>query len=263
MAGTLPAVAPSGPLTIPEHLTRGAPVDRGSTQAVLWLIEHMCAHVGIPDLAAADVLDMGCGVKFTTTILNEGVPVKRYVGVDVFKEMIEFLQANVDDPRFEFQHVDLRNERYNPDGAPLSSVAALPLADGSFDLICLFSVFTHLAPDDFREMLRVLRPLVRPDGKLFFSLYIDEVTPDGYGYIDSVVRMLDARPDLLDPDAVTVSREPVPFRDVDPDEPLRIALYSEEHAREPIEGTGWRVVKLLRPGPHIQHSFVCTPVPPR
>ena len=72
---------------------------------------------------------MGCGVKFTTTILNEGVPVKRYVGVDVFREMIEFLQANVDDPRFEFHHVDLRNERYNPDGAPLSSVAALPLAD--------------------------------------------------------------------------------------------------------------------------------------
>ena len=71
------------------------------------------------------------------------------------------------------------------------------------------------------------------------------------------------RPDLLDPDAVPVSKEPVPFRDVDPDEPLRIALYSEEHARELIEGTGWRVVELLRPARHIQHSFVCAAVTPR
>ena len=132
-----------------------------------------------------------------------------------------------------------------------------------FDLICLFSVFTHLAPDDYREMLRVLRPLVRPDGKLFFSLYIDEVTPDGYGYIDLGGSHARCVPTSSTAAEVPVSNEPVPFRDVDPDEPLRIALYSEEHRRELIEGTGWHVVELLRPARHIQHSLVSAAVTPR
>ena len=92
----------------------------------------MCAQVGVPDLADVEVLDMGCGVKFTTTMLNEGVPVKRYVGVDVFREMTSSCRRTSMIRGFEFHHVDLRNERYNPDGAPLSSVAALPLADASF-----------------------------------------------------------------------------------------------------------------------------------
>ena len=64
-------------------------------------------------------LDFGCGVRFAQAIVNRGIPVGRYVGVDVYREMIEFLTANVTDPRLEFVHLDAHNALYNPAGRPL------------------------------------------------------------------------------------------------------------------------------------------------
>ena len=50
------------------------------------------------------------------------------------------------DPRFEFHHFDARNELYNPTGTPLADFEELPVGSARFDLISLFSVFTHLTP---------------------------------------------------------------------------------------------------------------------
>jgi len=38
--------------------------------------------------------------------LNRAVPIKRYVGVDAYGGMIDYLQANVADPRLEYVHVN-------------------------------------------------------------------------------------------------------------------------------------------------------------
>jgi SAM-dependent methyltransferase len=253
-------------LEVPRRFTRSAIVDEEwEIESAAWLIQFMCQRVGLPDLSDTEVLDMGCGVKFTKLFVNHGVAIKRYVGIDVYREMIEFLQASVDDPRFEFSHVNVKNDLYNPSGEPLRESLRLPIGDATFDLICLFSVFTHLAPGDYRTMLQVLRRYVRPDGRLFFSLFIDELTEGGHGMIDSCSKLLEANPQLLK-SAPSHTRHaeggrPVEaFRDLDPTRPLLGAIYSEEYARELIESTSWRVVKLSQPDVYIQHSFVCAPV---
>ena len=46
---------------------------------------------------------------------------------------------------------------YNPGGKQLAGFDLLPAGPRQFDLISLFSVFTHLAPPDFVSMLRLLR----------------------------------------------------------------------------------------------------------
>ena len=43
--------------------------DESITSAVR-AIEHMCADLGLEDLGMSDVLDVGCGVKFTQALLN-------------------------------------------------------------------------------------------------------------------------------------------------------------------------------------------------
>jgi SAM-dependent methyltransferase len=68
----------------------------------------------------------------------------------------------------------------------------LPIPDDQFDVICLFSVFTHLNPIDFRNMLQVLRPYVKSSGRCFFTLYIDELTDGGFGLIDGHARVFGA-----------------------------------------------------------------------
>ena len=246
-------------LEIPHRFERGKHKHpENAVGHAVFLIRHVCEALGFTDLSDCDVLDVGCGTRFTRAFLEHGLPVGSYVGVDVDREMIEFMRERVSDPRFEFHHIDVRNARYNPDAPLMTEGTDLGVGGRTFDVIWLFSVFTHLAPDDYATMLRLLRRYVRPEGRLVYTLFIDELTAGGHGFIDRVERGL--RPvGGLDIVAANRERAVVPFIDLYPDEPLLCALYSREHAYELIEGTGWTPVDLLPPNEFAQHQFICAP----
>lgn len=251
-------------LRVPARLRQGALAgdEDASIESAVWLIEHVCHHLGLDDLGSTEVLDFGCGVKLTQAFINRSLPIKRYVGVDVNAEMIQYLREHVHDQRFEHHHINAHNDLYNPHGELLSTTVQLPIEGQTFDLICLFSVFTHLAPHDFRVMLELLRRFAKPAGKLFFSLYVDKRSKSGIGLMDRIwdevvhrmseedlARYLQAHPEAAQPIDT--------FRDLDPDKPLSLAVYSERYARELIAGTGWDVIELAEPDAHIQHHFLC------
>jgi len=258
-------------LVVPRGLglhRNAASVDpSGTVDGAEWLISHMCGHLGVRDLGQLDVLDFGCGVRFTQAFLNRGVPIGHYVGVDVSRDVIDFLRSEVNDARIEHYHLDARNDLYNPTGRPLAELTVPEIEAREFDLVCLFSVFTHLAPDDYVAMLRLLQRFVKPDGRLFFTVFLNEQTAGGYGYVDRLLAGLgsadiagqieetvSAAPELID--------APVPdFIDVDPTMPLKIALYRRDYALGLIDGTGWDVLEVAPPDAHIQHHIVCAPQP--
>jgi hypothetical protein len=251
-------------LHVPFELRRGARTDEdASVESAVWLIGHMCERLGLGDLGATNLLDFGCGVKFTQAFLGKSLPIRRYTGVDVYRDMIEFLRSHVEDPRFEYFHIDAHNELYNPTGERLTEDTELPFGDRTFDVICLFSVFTHLAPSDFSVLLHLLRRHAGAQGRLFFTLFINERTPDGHGLIDDWVRNLAGREDELSnlrSSRVEAGLPAVePFVDLDPTSPLNWAVYSEKYARSLIEDAGWRILSLSRPEPFIQHHFLCVP----
>jgi SAM-dependent methyltransferase len=247
---------------IPARLRRSAITDEQATiTGAATLLEQLCDLVGVEDLSRCDVLDVGCGVKFTQAILNHDIPIKSYTGVDVYREMVEFLRSNVDDPRFEYHHVDVRNDLYNPGAPPMAVGSDLGLGDRTFDVICLYSVFTHLPPSDYVTMLKLVRRHSRPDGRLVYTLFIDELTERGHGLMDYLQRTLSqGRNDHAPNAAADAQRQVLPFRDLDPNRPLMYALYSREHAHELIEGTGWEPLRMVPPTEHAQHVFVCRPL---
>jgi SAM-dependent methyltransferase len=249
-------------LTIPPRLRRSAITEEQATvEGAVALLEQLRDLVGVDDLSRCDVLDVGCGVKFTQAILNHGIAIRSYTGVDVYGEMIDFLRENVRDPRFQYHRVDVRNELYNPAAPPMTPETDLGVADRTFDVICLYSVFTHLSPADYVTMLKILRRYIRPEGRLVYTLFVDELTDDGHGLVDFFQRMLSrARSDRSSRAMATAVRQVVPFRDVDPSRPLTYALYSRDHAHELIDGTGWEPLQLVPPTEHAQHIFVCRPV---
>jgi SAM-dependent methyltransferase len=256
-----------GELRVPIEFRRNYSTqdEEATIDGAVWLIDHMCGHVGLKDLGNTEVLDFGCGVRFSQAFLNRGVPIKRYVGVDAYGEMIDYLQANVSDPRLEYVHVNAHNDLYNPTGEIMSEQTTLPIDGQRFDLICLFSVFTHLAPHDYVSMLKLLRRFAKPDGRLFYTLFIDEETQGGHGLMDKLPRALreSTDPELqqkLASAPPAAPREPVPFRDVSPDKPLLAAMYSREYALDLVEGTGWRVLDVFPPDVHLQHHIVCAPL---
>jgi SAM-dependent methyltransferase len=235
---------------------------RGQSEAVdeaVWLIEHVCGHLDVPDLSELTVLDIGCGTRFAQAFAARGVPVKTYVGVDVSAPVIELLRENIAKPGFEFHHLNAWNDRYNRAGLSLADVTLECLEGRQFDVIWLFSVFTHLAPADYVAMLRLLRPHIAPQGRLFYSLFINERTEGGYGFADNVARVLAERRETDSEALQSEEPEPPPFQDADPSRPLWVALYSRQHALDLIAGTDWKVVSVSPPIHHLQHHILARP----
>jgi len=109
------------------------------------------------------VLDAGCGSGRVFQHRLAG-RVRRVVGVDV-----------TDEPR----------ANANIDDALKANLGALPLCDGTFDLIIMSHVAEHLTEPDavFRELARVLRP----GGRLLL------LTPSRWHYVPLVARLVPYR----------------------------------------------------------------------
>jgi len=210
-------------LDVPPHLHRSLTKDdRRARLSALASLEELPRRLGRTDLAGVRMLDVGCGVKFTQAILNEGLPIGRYVGIDVYEPLITFLRENVADERFAFHHIDFHNERYNPTGHRMTPSSELPLAGETFDVMTAYSVVTHLNPDDTHALLTMLRRYASPGTVLCFTAFLDTLTADGHGLIDKWSARLGG----------SIAGRTDGYRDVTPDDPLRQALYTEEYLRQ-------------------------------
>jgi SAM-dependent methyltransferase len=109
------------------------------------------------------VMDVGCGCGRTARFLVNNPHVARFTGFDVFAPYVDWCNrffGELHPGRFVFHHLDVRTERYNPNGALGCADARFPASDGDVDLIYAASLFTHLYADDAcayaHEMHRVL-----------------------------------------------------------------------------------------------------------
>jgi SAM-dependent methyltransferase len=220
-------------LVVPEKFNRnnpavramGSPADTG-----LRLLEYICQRIGIGSLAGLEILDLGCGSRFADAIVNRNVPLKSYVGIDVYKEMIDFLAEHVKDPRLEFFHIDAYNPAYNKDGVQLSLDTRLPLAGRRFDIVCMYSVITHQLPEDAAVIFTLLRRHVRDNGWLFFSAAIED---GDFGY-----------------------------REQFPENPTGLSVYSIGLIAQLIEAAGWQMLSFaprVPAGLPNQETILCAP----
>lgn len=127
------------------------------------------------------ILDIGCGFGLLALYLNGFLDSGRYVGVDVDGRAINWASRHIasQNPRFEFQHLDVRNPAYNAGGSAPAENVTLPLDPGSFDIIVLKSVFTHLRPNATRNYLKEVKRLLVPTGVCLATFFVlDEVADD-------------------------------------------------------------------------------------
>jgi SAM-dependent methyltransferase len=101
-------------------------------------------------------------------------PPGRYVGMDIQRPFIDWCNENLasENPAFEFHHQDIYNGGYNPEGKTLASEYRFPFEDGSFDAVILYSVFTHLLPEDADNYRREIARLLKPGGRCYSTWYL-------------------------------------------------------------------------------------------
>jgi SAM-dependent methyltransferase len=124
------------------------------------------------------VLDVGSGIGRMAIPLTGYITDGSYDGFDIVEGAVRWCQENItaQRPNFRFQHADIANTRYNPDGELVAATYTFPYEDASFDFVFLTSVFTHLLPLAFQRYLAESARVLRPGGTLFatYCLLNDE-----------------------------------------------------------------------------------------
>ncbi|HJO32800.1 MAG: class I SAM-dependent methyltransferase [Anaerolineales bacterium] len=141
--------------------------------------ERLVEHFGLNPRSR--ILDVGCGPgRLAIGILNQVGQVQHYQGVDIVRKRIKWCQRHIarQHPNFHFTHIDIHNPRYNPSGKPLDAGFQFPFSDRQFDIIYLFSVFSHMTSDEVHLYMGEFQRLLAPSGKMFLTAFVEEAVPD-------------------------------------------------------------------------------------
>jgi SAM-dependent methyltransferase len=191
-----------------------------------FLLNSLCRRIGWSSLSGRKLLDFGCGVRFTRTIFNLAMDIDLYAGIDVNTEAISWLQSEIRDPRFRFEHFDMANPMYRPNGSSSVDEGALQrLMLTDFDGACMFSVITHQNPKESELIFSMLYRCVKAGGSLYFTAFIDE----------------------------TVDK----YKEGDPSQPRHFSTYHPDFLIELVSNSGWSVERTYLRSSFQQPAFVC------
>jgi SAM-dependent methyltransferase len=121
------------------------------------------------------VLDIGCGCGQMALHLEKYLNKKgSYAGVDIHGPSIRWCQKRIGSRRsnFEFAHIDVRNLAFNAAGKHDAESYHFPYDAGSFDLILLKSVFTHMRPAEVDNYLREVARLLKVSGRCLATFFL-------------------------------------------------------------------------------------------
>ena len=123
----------------------------------------------------AAVLDVGCGVGRMAIPLSGYLGADgRYEGFDVVPAAIRWCQAHIAPrhPAFGFRQVDVRNQRYHPDGADAAHELRFPYEDSAFDFALITSVFTHMDRVAVAQYVSEISRVLRPGGTCLATFFL-------------------------------------------------------------------------------------------
>jgi len=136
-------------------------------------VETMRLTAGLTKTAR--VLDIGCGIGRIAVGLTDYLSSPgSYRGFDVIPFATEWCRKEISSrfPKFAFDHVDVHNDSYNPNGRMSPTDFRFPYPDGEFDFIIATSLFTHLLPESVERYLSEIARVGRPRAKVFSTWYL-------------------------------------------------------------------------------------------
>ncbi len=120
------------------------------------------------------LIDVGCGSGRLAFALARS-PWRdsvRYLGIDIVPAMLEFAVQKCRQPRWRFE---------------LVTEPRIPEVDGVAEMVCFFSVFTHLMQEESFLYLEEARRVLKPGGRII-ATYLDMADPGHWSIFENNVR---------------------------------------------------------------------------
>jgi ubiquinone/menaquinone biosynthesis C-methylase UbiE len=143
----------------------------GEFEAVGVLELETLKHFGLKE--DSFVIDVGCGSGRLAKQLSQYLTGK-YLGIDVVPELLKHARriAGRSDWRFE-----------------VATGLSIPEEDAVADIVCFFSVFTHLLHEQTYVYLQEAKRVLKPGGKIVFS-FLDFTIPGHWDVFESNIHDL-------------------------------------------------------------------------
>lgn len=191
-------------------LRRGVPIPPGS------LRNHMCGEVFLSDdfylqsavveatrlparlgfTTGSRIVDVGCGLgRLATGMLAQFGEDVHYLGIEPNLPFYQWCRAHIQEahPSYQFVHLDVVSELYNPEGTVDGDALRLPLDDASVDIAYVWGVFTNIIAEHVETYVPEFARVVRAGGTVFLTAYVEDdcprmsENPAGYVPFDYVV----------------------------------------------------------------------------
>lgn len=120
------------------------------------------------------VLDVGSGIGRTAIALTEYLDTTAvYEGFDVVKKGVDWCNKKIkkDYPNFNFTYIPLHNDLYNTSKDKASNYA-FPFNSDSFNVVYLFSVFTHMKIAEIENYISEIDRVLKPGGKCLATFFL-------------------------------------------------------------------------------------------
>ncbi len=121
------------------------------------------------------ILEVGSGIGRKAILLTKYLNAAgSYDGIDIVRAGIDWCseKASPKHPNFRFQHINVYNRHYNPNGTQSASTYHFPFSEGSFGFVTLQSVFTHMLPADIANYLAQIRRVMAENGRCLISWFL-------------------------------------------------------------------------------------------
>lgn len=117
-----------------------------------------------------DLVDVGCGSG------RLAIPLSRehrggYLGTDLVEELLDYARARCGRPDWRFEAVDH---------------VRIPAADESADMVCFFSVLTHVLHEHSYLYLEEARRVLKPGGRIVFS-FLEFADPSHWAVFETTL----------------------------------------------------------------------------
>lgn len=126
------------------------------------------------------VVDVGCGLgRLATGMLSEFGDEVHYLGIEPNKDFYRWCEEHIQTkhPNYQFRHLDVVSELYNPSGTVDGEALRLPVDSDTADIVYVWGVFTNIISEHVEIYVSEFARIANKDGRIFLTAFVEKDVP--------------------------------------------------------------------------------------